>query len=47
MHAGKGANFVFGDGSVHFLTQEIDGYAYQYMCTIAGGELDDLSIDQL
>jgi prepilin-type N-terminal cleavage/methylation domain-containing protein/prepilin-type processing-associated H-X9-DG protein len=39
MHAGQGANFLFGDGSVQFLTQDIDGYTYQYMCTIAGGEL--------
>ena len=39
MHAGKGANFLYGDGSVHFLTSSIDPLTYQYMCTIAGGEI--------
>jgi prepilin-type N-terminal cleavage/methylation domain-containing protein/prepilin-type processing-associated H-X9-DG protein len=38
MHAGQGANFLFGDGSVHFLTRSINPYTYQYLCTIAGGE---------
>jgi prepilin-type processing-associated H-X9-DG protein len=41
MHAGKGANFLLGDGSVQFLTSEIDPYTYQYLCTIAGGEVTD------
>jgi hypothetical protein len=27
-----------GDGSVQFLTNEIDPYTYQYLCTIAGNE---------
>ena len=40
-HAGQGANFLFGDGSVHFLTQEIDGHVYQDYMTIAGGEVTD------
>jgi prepilin-type N-terminal cleavage/methylation domain-containing protein/prepilin-type processing-associated H-X9-DG protein len=39
MHAGKGANFLFGDGSVRFLTSNIDPATYQYLCTIAGGEI--------
>ena len=39
MHPGRGANFLFGDGSVHFLTSGIDPYTYQHMCTIAGGEV--------
>ncbi len=39
MHTGQGANFLFGDGSVTFLTSEIDPYTYQYLCTIAGGEV--------
>ena len=33
-----GANFLFGDGSVHFLTSHINGDIYQHLCTIAGGE---------
>ena len=39
MHAGKGANFVFGDGSVHFLGGNIDPNTYQHLATIAGGEV--------
>jgi prepilin-type processing-associated H-X9-DG protein len=38
MHPG-GANFLFGDGSVHFLTTSIDPYTYQSLATIAGGEV--------
>jgi prepilin-type N-terminal cleavage/methylation domain-containing protein/prepilin-type processing-associated H-X9-DG protein len=38
MHAGQGANFLFGDGSVHFLTSGINPFTFQYLCTIAGGE---------
>jgi prepilin-type N-terminal cleavage/methylation domain-containing protein/prepilin-type processing-associated H-X9-DG protein len=43
MHAGQGANFLFGDGSVHFLTSEIDPMTYQYLCTIAGGEIANVA----
>jgi prepilin-type processing-associated H-X9-DG protein len=39
MHTPTGANYLFGDGSVHYLTVNIDPYTYQYMCTIAGGEV--------
>jgi prepilin-type N-terminal cleavage/methylation domain-containing protein/prepilin-type processing-associated H-X9-DG protein len=45
MHAGRGVNFLMGDGSVTFITQNIDGNVYQHLCTIAGGEIDD-SLDQ-
>ncbi len=39
MHAGQGANFLFGDGSVHFLTSSINPNTFQSLCTIAGGEV--------
>jgi prepilin-type processing-associated H-X9-DG protein len=35
LHAG-GANFVFGDNSVHFLPETIDHWTYQYL----GGKAD-------
>jgi prepilin-type processing-associated H-X9-DG protein len=38
MHTARGANFLFGDGSVHFLGSGIDPNTYQYLCTINGGE---------
>jgi prepilin-type N-terminal cleavage/methylation domain-containing protein/prepilin-type processing-associated H-X9-DG protein len=39
MHTARGANFLFGDGSVHYLTTNIDPYTYQHMATIAGDEV--------
>jgi prepilin-type N-terminal cleavage/methylation domain-containing protein/prepilin-type processing-associated H-X9-DG protein len=39
MHAPQGANFLFGDGSVHWLSSSIDPNTYQWLCTIAGGEV--------
>ena len=33
-----GANFVFGDGSVRFLTEDIDHQTYQYLGDKADGE---------
>jgi prepilin-type N-terminal cleavage/methylation domain-containing protein/prepilin-type processing-associated H-X9-DG protein len=39
MHTGQGANFLFGDGSVHYLTSSIDPYTFQHLCTMAGGEV--------
>jgi prepilin-type N-terminal cleavage/methylation domain-containing protein len=33
-----GANFMFGDCSVHFLSSQINPTIYQHLCTIAGSE---------
>jgi prepilin-type N-terminal cleavage/methylation domain-containing protein/prepilin-type processing-associated H-X9-DG protein len=41
MHPGPGVNFLFGDGSVHFLTSGVDPVIYQALCTIAGGEVSN------
>jgi prepilin-type N-terminal cleavage/methylation domain-containing protein/prepilin-type processing-associated H-X9-DG protein len=38
-HPGPGANFLFGDGSVHYLTSGINPNTYQALGTIAGGEV--------
>ena len=35
----SGANFLFGDGSVHFLSSSINPQTYQWLCTIAGGKV--------
>jgi prepilin-type N-terminal cleavage/methylation domain-containing protein/prepilin-type processing-associated H-X9-DG protein len=37
-----GANFVFGDGSVHFLPESMSFPLFQGMCSINGGEVVDL-----
>jgi prepilin-type processing-associated H-X9-DG protein len=33
-----GVNFLFGDGSVHSISNAIDGTIYEAMLTRAGGE---------
>ena len=38
-HGSGGANFVFGDGSVRFLSQEIDSDTYVFISTIDSGEV--------
>jgi prepilin-type N-terminal cleavage/methylation domain-containing protein/prepilin-type processing-associated H-X9-DG protein len=38
MHVGKGANFAFCDGSVHWLSSTITPITYQALTTIQGGE---------
>jgi len=40
-HAG-GAQFLFGDGSVHFLTESIDHWTYQYLGGKADGEIANI-----
>ena len=39
MHTPRGANYLFGDGSVHVLANTVDPFVYQYLTTIAGGEV--------
>jgi type II secretory pathway pseudopilin PulG len=39
LHTGPGANFVFGDGSVHFLHTSINPATFQALCTMAGNEV--------
>jgi prepilin-type N-terminal cleavage/methylation domain-containing protein/prepilin-type processing-associated H-X9-DG protein len=34
-----GANFAYGDGSVSFMTDDINTDSYRYLSTIAGGEI--------
>lgn len=36
----KGCNFVYGDGSVHFVPQETSAYVLNCMATRKGGEMD-------
>lgn len=38
MHTPRGANFLFGDGSVHFLNSSINGITYELMCNISDGQ---------
>ena len=36
-HTGQGANFLFGDGSVHFLTATINGVTFENLCSRGDG----------
>jgi prepilin-type N-terminal cleavage/methylation domain-containing protein/prepilin-type processing-associated H-X9-DG protein len=36
-HSPRGANFLFGDGSVHFLSSSINGLTFEYLCNKADG----------
>jgi prepilin-type N-terminal cleavage/methylation domain-containing protein/prepilin-type processing-associated H-X9-DG protein len=38
LHSG-GCHFLFGDGSVRFISSFVNGPTYQYLSTIAGGEV--------
>ena len=38
-HAGSGANFVFCDGSTHFISDSIDMSVYRALSTVKGGEV--------
>ena len=40
LHRGGGMYAVFGDGSVRFLSEDLDGFAWEAMSTRAGGETD-------
>jgi prepilin-type processing-associated H-X9-DG protein len=35
-----GANFLWGDGTVRFISNSVDERIYSYLGTIRGGELD-------
>jgi prepilin-type N-terminal cleavage/methylation domain-containing protein/prepilin-type processing-associated H-X9-DG protein len=39
MHTPRGANYLFGDGSVHFLHNNIDPVTYQALATMAAEEV--------
>lgn len=40
-----GANFMFCDGSVHFLSEDINLLTYQWMSTFAGEEVVEVPVD--
>ena len=45
LHPGGGAYFAFGDGSVRFISENVDGLVWEAMSTRAGGETD-IGIDR-
>ncbi len=42
-HHPGGCSFVFGDGSVHFISKDVDPVTFRYMATRNGGETLDLT----
>ncbi len=38
LHAARGANFAFADGSVHFINESMFYETYRHMSTMNGGE---------
>jgi prepilin-type N-terminal cleavage/methylation domain-containing protein/prepilin-type processing-associated H-X9-DG protein len=42
-----GAQFLFGDGTVHFLTDGIDHWTYQYLGAKADGQVDPLHSSEI
>ena len=40
-HAG-GGNFLFADGSVHFITEDINMLTYQQLSTMFGNEIAEI-----
>ncbi len=46
MHAAGGGNFIFADGSVHFLAQSIELSVYNAAATRAGNEVNNAGLHE-